>query len=428
MCIIDDAQQLSLFQVSAVAWDVSFLLMLFDSKQTIEMKPQDNRSTKAYTEFGKFYSWTRCIHGGTHMVPWMCIPITNFVHLPFSKRCGIDVCRLLRETTEHIIENKKDCQTKGIWSGIWSPLEKPSLFTDAELQSLPDTRVRYVFFHSDMFHVCEKPGVLKPATMKIAYKAITGDDKDDSFTPRVAIGKTIFWNMIHEGLMFLSVFLSGNLQMLPEPSCPAFMDVDVYVMSMFYCDDQLIVFSHMVLAALQDLSIRKAYGLPSDANLLHLWRVGKPDDVVGATALLSQTGILPRTVRGANLQGPVRDPGRYEVSYTRASFLTSCFYSWECFQDHSPPTWRKLKRFLSQDSGKLGRAPMMQNVYVEEGQSLATFEIYKQVLFDEKQAFIALKHKFKSPDLTVQHMISSLDFVDKVRMIFPEYEYALKNA
>ena len=33
---------------------------------------------------------------------------------------------------------------------------------------------------------------------------------------------------------------------------------------------------------------------------------------------------------------------------------------------------------------------MKQDVYVEEGQSLATFEIYKQVLFDEKQAFIVL--------------------------------------
>ena len=388
MCIIDDAQQLSLFQVSAVAWHVPFLLLLFDNQQTIDLNPQNHTAGKTHCDSGRYYSWTRCIHGQTVMYPWMCIPKTNIIQLSFSKRCGIDACQLLRETNDNILDGKRNRRSKG----IWSPAEKPGLFTKDELQSLPDTRLRYVFVHRDIFHACSEPGVLEPGCMRIA----SGDDKNDSSIPRVAIGKTIFWNMIHEGLTFLSVYLSGDLVSLVERYRLPFLDSEFAILTMFYCADQVFFFSDMVLAALQDLSIRKAYGLPSDKDLLHLWRVGKPDDFVGATALLSQTGILPRTIRGANLHALARDPGRYQVSNTRASFLSSCFYAWECLQEPSPSTWKNLKRVLLHDGGKLRREPILQNVYVAEGQSFASCDNYQHLFFDEQKAFIALMHKLNN--------------------------------
>ena len=81
MCIIDEVHQLSLFQVSAVAHYVKFLLLLFDKAQKIAFNQQNNSKGKDCLVDSKiWYPWARCIYGGSHMLPWMCMEEKTLWH------------------------------------------------------------------------------------------------------------------------------------------------------------------------------------------------------------------------------------------------------------------------------------------------------------------------------------------------------------
>ena len=160
MCIIDEVHQLSLFQVAAVAYHVKFLMMLFDKDQQIEFNQQSNEKGKEIADDDNiWYLWPRCIYGGSHMEPWMCMDEANIVASTFSRRFGPEITQFqqaiaMKSLPIHVRNDPFPEE------GIWSPVEKKKTFTDKELELVPRTRLRFVKVYNERWDGCDTRGKL----------------------------------------------------------------------------------------------------------------------------------------------------------------------------------------------------------------------------------------------------------------------------
>ena len=399
MCIIDEVHQLSLFQVSAVAHYVKFVLLLFDKAQEIAFNQQNNSKGKDCLVDSKiWYPWARCIYGGSHMLPWMCMEEKNIVASTITRRFGKSITRLQRRTAMNIIssddENNEYPQT-----GIFSPVEKPHLFTPAELALVPQTHLRFVKIYNEKWDGCDVRGKMLGHSEVVNYHRHPADDQDTKKTAtRVAYGPTFFLNMIHEGLVFLSQLCAGYVFPNTQAITPLrFVPGQQVIVSMFYGNDLLFIFTSLLKHVVKNGAYRELYNIPNEVDVFSCWTTGTPDLVSGDTALLSQTAICPRIMDSADLCGNVRCDGRRVVGSTRGRYRITFYLAAECFSGEIPPAWKNFVKFLENITEKPNEEAVIQTVDVSMGEILAPISSYDDKQHTEQSVFDKLRTILSNP-------------------------------
>ena len=191
-CVIDEAHQLTLYQVASVAFAVQYLLVLFDKAQRIDFQKSNNSKGKEVVLYpGDCYSWERAIFGGSQVAPWECLREQDIHHLTFSWRFGPEVCCFQRYTTKLYGENTL---------GIWSPKEEPHRFSSKDLARVPNTRLKFVIYFGEIYDSSSKRGVLdnRRVRFELYSKEHAKDEEDEEVAsvPRVAAAKTMFNNCL----------------------------------------------------------------------------------------------------------------------------------------------------------------------------------------------------------------------------------------
>jgi hypothetical protein len=337
-----------------VACAVQFLVLMYDAAQQIVFRKQSNRKGNSNPIAPlDFYAWERAVHGGTSTSPWTCIRPSNIHHSEFCWRFGVSNCKYQRWSSKGFGPPS---------SGIWSPVEKPQLFTAEELRRVPDTKLRFVVYTGLECDTSESRGFLDNDLRQIARRQGPSRDDDDEDEGenaattirlrRVASAPVMFWNMIHEGLVFLSLLVNGRIYWNRDTWAPVvFRASEPIVASMFYANDVLVCFSSCLIHVLKSPSLLRQYGLPEDHDYLEGWTYGTPEIISGDSVLLSQTGILARDEGGADLDGNPSDEGRRVVQGTRGRKVISSHIAGECFNGRVIATWKK------QHDHMLGKSP-----------------------------------------------------------------------
>ena len=139
------------------------------------------------------------------------------------------------------------------------PLSQPR-FIPEELRGLADTTLRFVIYYGASFDTCFRRGHLNDNPQKIRARP-PGTTTDNTSARvlrgecRVASCDTIFWNMIHEGFVFLSSMVNKKMYLNKESSkCLKFTEGEVIIASMFYSNDVLVVFA----ACLQSFELQES--------------------------------------------------------------------------------------------------------------------------------------------------------------------------
>ena len=405
LCVVDEAHQLTLYQVAAVAFAVQHVLLLFDRAQEIEFQKQNNtRSKEVILQFGDFYSWERAIFGGSQVAPWICLRAKDIHRLRFSWRFGPEVTIFQRYTSKLYGHNT---------DGIWSPQEKPELFSDKDLARVPNTRLRFVSYVGAEYDSCYQRGYLENQPFKFDVR-IKADAKLEDIpaesVPRVASSQIMFCNMIHEGLVFLMLLMNGLIRLNgntdTEPLC--FQEGEQIIASIFYSNDVLIIFGALLLAALTNPMTLHRYRLSEKYNYLDSWLCATPEAVSGDTVLLCQTGIVPNERSSPKLKGNPTDPGRRVVIGTRARILCSNHLTSECFTQNVPTAWQQQHLHLvGKDTGS-GCSSIQQSVRVDKSQRFASLSVFAPIPFDEGQAFEKLEEFFADiPKLVEEVRVSN---------------------
>ena len=402
MCIIDEVHQLSLFQVAAVAYHVKFLMMLFDKDQQIEFNQQSNEKGKEIADDENiWYLWPRCIYGGSHMEPWMCMDEANIVASTFSRRFGPEITQFqqaiaMKSLPMHVRNDPFPEE------GIWSPVEKKKTFTDKELALVPRTRLRFVKVYNERWDGCDTRGKLLGRPQVIDYQGQPADDSESKEPVyRVAFGPIVFINMIHEGLVFLSQLCAKRVYAnkadeaagKPLPFVPG----QQVIISMFYGNDLLFIFTSLLKHVVNEGSYRNLYNIPADVDVFRCWMPGTPDLVSGDTALLSQTAICPRKMDAANLWGNLRCHGRLVVGSTRGRVRISMYLAAECLHGVAPPAWKRFISFLDKVSNDSQKDVSVQEIHVDNGEILAPLRDLEQLTYAEMPVFKALQDVLSNP-------------------------------
>ena len=394
---MDEVHQLSLFQVAAVAYHVKFLMLLFDKQQKIEFNQQSNEKGKEIGDDKKnWYLWPRCIYGGTHMEPWMCMDEANIVPSTFSRRFGPEVTQFQQAIAMQPLSRQVRNATFPE-EGIWSPAERQHIFTNEELALVPRTRLRFVKVYNEKWDGCDARGQLLGRPQVIDYQGQPADDSESKAPVcRVALGPIVFLNMIHEGLVFLSQLCAGRVyanKADEEAGKPLqFVPGQQVIISMSYGNDLLFIFTSLLKYVVNQGSYRALYEIPKHVDVFKCWMTGTPDLVSGDTALLSQTAICPRKMDAANLWGNLRCHGRLVVGSTRGRCRISFYLAAECFDgDAPPPAWKRFINFLDNVSEDSQKDVSIQKIDVDKGEILAPLDGYEQLYLPEFGVFEALK-------------------------------------
>ena len=189
-----------------------------------------------------------------------------------TRRFGKSITRLQRRTAMNIIssddENNEYPQT-----GIFSPVEKPHLFTLAELALVPQTHLRFVKIYNEKWHGCDVRGKMLGHSEVVNYHRHPADDQDTKKTAtRVAYGPTFFLNMIHEGLVFLSQLCAGYVFPNTQAITPLrFVPGQQVIVSMFYGNDLLFIFTSLLKHVVKNGAYRELYNIPNEVDVFSCW-------------------------------------------------------------------------------------------------------------------------------------------------------------
>ena len=400
-CVIDEAHQLTLYQVAAVAFAVQHVLLLFDRAQQIEFQKQNNAKGKeVILQIGDCYSWQKAIFGGSQVAPWICLRAKDIHHLTFSWRFGPEVTIFQRYTSQ-LYGPATD--------GIWSPEEKPELFSAKDLARVPNTRLRFVSYVGAEYDSCQQRGFLDNQPFKFDVRIKESAKPEDvpvEAGPRVACSQIIFCNMIHEGLVFLMLLTNGLIRLNQDRDTKplSFQEGEQIIASIFYCNDVLVIFGALLLAALTNPMTLQRYRLSENYNYLDSWLCATPDAVSGETVLLCQTGIVPNDSSCPKLKGNSADPGRRVVIGTRARILCSNHLTSESFIQNMPAAWQKQHlHLIGRDTGS-GCSSIRQSVRVDESETFASLSAFARIPFDERHAFKKLTETFADMHKSVEEV------------------------
>lgn len=284
------------------------------------------------------------------------------------------------------------------------------MFTREELERVPDTKLRFVVYQKADYGTSVRRGVLDEKPQRIVARFSMGQSHVDdsggapafSQARRVASCQVMFWNMFHEGLVFLSVFVNGRICMNSQSPVLRFIEDEVVIASIFYSNDVLVVFSACLQSVLGIPEVLEKYALLSTVDFHACWTYGTPEVLSGGTVLLSQTGILPRNDVGADLMGNLEDEARRTVQGTRGRLSITTHVAKECFEGVVPPAWKKEQAHLEGVAN--GVVYNLDCLEVDQGQHFATMSGVCEIPFDEVDVFIALQSRLWFIPKTVEEV------------------------
>eukprot|EP00973_Karenia_brevis_P012759 1733997-Karenia_brevis.AAC.1 len=159
-----------------------------------------------------------------------------------------------------------------------------------ELRRVPHTRLRFVTYVGEEYDSSSRRGYLDNAVKRVpSREQSTARLTEEVRHPRVASAHTIFCNMIHEGLVFLHLLVHGCLRLNPLSEPLPFQEDEEVIVSLFYSNDVLVIFSALLSSVLTMDQVLRRYSLPLNINFSNCWSCGTPEAVSGDTVLLSQT-------------------------------------------------------------------------------------------------------------------------------------------
>ena len=201
---------------------------------------------------------------------------------------------------------------------------------------VPYTKVRAVLYYNALVHPSLPHGRLSNLALRIGEQAAGYDEH-----LRIGAVVPVFLTLIHEGLCLLSLLSRNELPHVSIKDIP----IGTYLYGK-HCINTLIL---LVKFVLEDREICGLYQLSAGQYSIADWKVMTPEASSGITVILSQFTVVPRDTTGADLQGNLRDEGRFHVGMTRQKHYLSLHLMSECFQDTRVTHWMKLWRLLTSE-------------------------------------------------------------------------------
>ena len=323
LCVLDEAHQIDSSRVCTIALHVDEMVSFFDRAQDLSnfsrscQRPLHRASFKLGTK--RAFQWENVVglqHCSKERI-WDLLSPRSIKRLEISWRFGSFLARFMRETSEsYSLVNRQ----------IFSAGEKYS-----PKGVIPNTKIFLTWYqHADFFTMSENE-ILKEVRHPIRsfHQGASNEQGYD-----IGASYAIYANMLDEGLTLLKLRQDRHLDFSYESITP--------LISIFHLNRQRYAFDVLVQWVLTSPAILNKYGIRAPADVRSVWKVLTPHKASGATCIMCQVCLLPRSDKWQDFLGMRGDNACRDVALTRPRGFLSVHASHDLFlADKVPDCWRK---------------------------------------------------------------------------------------